>query len=732
MKTRFLTLLIASLLTCTIWASNVITYTASSKLTETTSSAFYGLYENAFNVSITSHTFSNGTGTITFSGDVTSIGYRAFSGCSGLTSVTIPESVTSIGYEAFSGCSGLTSVIWNAVNYVSNSSFDEPFSDIRSQITSFTIGDEVETIPKYLCYWMEKLTSVTIPNSVTSIGDYAFRSCYGLTSVTIGNSVTSIGYEAFSGCSGLTSVTIPESVTSIGYQAFDKSGITSVVWNAVNCASPSSESASPFYGIRANITNFTIGDEVETIPKYLCSGMTKLTSVTIPNSVTSIGFRAFEDCSGLTSVNYTGTIADWCNITFGSYESNPTYYAHHLLIDSVQITDLVIPNSVTSIGYYAFSGCSGLISVTIPNSVTNIGTSAFYGCSALTSITIPNSVTSIGVFAFFDCSRLTSVTIGNSVTSIGDYAFSGCSGLTSVTIPNSVTSIGEYAFCGCSGLTSVTIPNSVTSIGRSAFSGCSGLTSVTIPNSVTSIGYTAFMGCTNLQMITLGPSLTEVGDYAFYDCKRISEITCYARVTPDAYKHTFEGISRMAYLYVPAGSVRAYMIDSNWGVFDIHEIGADSITVTGNGVLVEPSDNEAIFTWPMSDGASTYSLTITKNGIAFCTLTFNANGQLTNIAFAPSRNGNQHAPAAALTENGYQFTVTGLDYATNYAFSLYAKDAAAQVVASYSGTFHTNGATALEDVQPSGMQIQKILRDGVLYIITPDGTFDATGRRVEK
>ena len=269
----------------------------------------------------------------------------------------------------------------------------------------------------------ESVTFGGISYPVTSIGDYAFSYCTGLTSVTIPNSVTSIGNYAFDSCSGLTSVTIPNSVTSIGNYAFDS-----------------------------------------------CSG---LTSVTIPNSVTSIGYNAFRGCSGLTSIkvesgNSVYDLRENCNAIIET--------ATNTLISGCKNT--IIPNSVTSIGYYAFSGCSGLTSITIPNSITSIGNGAFEYCSGLTSVTIPNSVTSIGDVAFYGCSGLTIVTIGNSVTSIGISAFYDCSGLTSVTIGNSVTSIGEGAFFGCSGLTSLTIPNSVTSIGDVAFWGCYDLTRI--------------------------------------------------------------------------------------------------------------------------------------------------------------------------------------------------------------------------------------------------------------
>ena len=223
------------------------------------------------------------------------------------------------------------------------------------------------------------------------------------------------------------------------------------------------------------------------IEDFAFRGCSCLTSVSIGNSVTSIGYRAFEGCSGLTSITIPNSVT---SIGAGAFE------------DCSSLTSVTIPNSVTEIGFRVFYGCSSLTmpvynahcfaymptsyegAYTIPEGIKQIAGGAFDGCSSLTSVTIPNSVTSIGDQAFYYCKSLTSVTIGNSVTSIGSNAFSTCYSLTSVTIPNSVTSIGNYAFSDCDALTSITIPNSVTSIGEGAFSGCDGLTYLSIPNSV--------------------------------------------------------------------------------------------------------------------------------------------------------------------------------------------------------------------------------------------------------
>ena len=337
-------------------------------------------------------------------------------------------------------------------------------------------------------YYLKNGTNATVTYRGTSYDQYSSEYSGNVvipTTVTYSGttySVTSIGDYAFRGCSSLTNVTIPNSVTTIGNSTFDG-----------------------------------------------CSGLTG--ELVIPNSVTSIGDYAFKNCSGLTSVHISDLVA-WCNIAFGNWDANPLSYAHHLFLDGTEVKDLVIPNSVTTIGNYAFRGCSGLTSVTIPNSVTSIGKSAFYGCSGLTSVTIPNSVTSISPDTFNSCSGLTSVTIPNSVTSIWGAAFSGCSALKSVTIPNSVTTIGNKAFYGCSGLTGeLVIPNSVTSIDNDAFYGCSGLTSITIPNSVTSISNSTFYGCSGLTSVTIPNSVTKIGEHAFSRCSGLTSVTIPNSVT---------------------------------------------------------------------------------------------------------------------------------------------------------------------------------------------------------
>ena len=375
----------------------------------------------------------------------TRIASSAFKGCCGLTSMTIPNSVTNIGASAFSGCNGLTSV---------------------------TIPDSVIGIGDSAFYGCSSLASITIPDSVTSIGSYAFRGCSSLTSVMIPDSVTSIGKWAFSGCSSLASVMIPDSVTSIGAWAFEG---CSLLTSVTIPDSVTSIGSCAFYGC-SSLTSMTIPDSVTSIGYNAFSGCSSLTSVTIPDSVTSIGNNAFEYCRSLNEVHITD-LAKWCDISFENSESNPLCYSHNLYLNGERIVNLVIPENVTNISAYAFSGCSSLTSVTIPDSVTSIAEGTFSGCSGFASITIPDSVTSIGSSAFSGCNSLVQFQISENSQyySIRNGLLCNKSGTRVILCPP--------------GLKEAEIPIGITEIESGAFSSCDSLKSVTMPAGLLSDGY---------------------------------------------------------------------------------------------------------------------------------------------------------------------------------------------------------------------------------------------------
>ena len=520
--------------------------------------------------------------------NVTYIHYGAFQSSKYLRSIIIPESLKNITEVAFYDC-GSTNIDINVYNYSSldfcNSFiFGKSIDIIKCKIDIQNDFIFTAEAPYILLDYVGADEEVSLPDSCKgekySIAHHAFAYCYDLKSIKIAGGVQKIDGAAFAG-NNFESVYIND----IGaWCNIDFAGIQST---------PLNNKSTKVYFNGESATDIVIPEGVKEIKQYAFYNCKDITSVTIPNSVTSIGDNAFQYCSGLksvtmgnsvTSIGYNAfnscddltavhisDLAAWCNIDFNHYHSNPLYYANNLYLNGEKVTNIEIPNGVTSISDNAFYDYDGLTSITIPNSVTSIGDNAFYDCDGLTSITIPNSVTSIGNQAFYYCYNLTNVTIPNSVTSIGIDAFSytpwyssrpngiiyignilykykgtmpkgttikvkegttkiagdafhGCEGLESIEIPNSVTSIGDNAFQNCSGLTSVTIPNSVTNIGHYAFQYCSGLASVTIPNSVTNIGHYAFQYCSGLTSVTIPNSVTNIGGYAFQYCSGLQNV----------------------------------------------------------------------------------------------------------------------------------------------------------------------------------------------------------------
>ena len=367
---------------------------------------------------------------------MTSIGYSAFSDCESLTSIIIPNSVTSIGVGAFYGCKSLTNI--NIPDTVTSIG-DGAFSDCES-LTSINIPDTVTSIGDGAFSDCKSLTNINIPDTVTSIGDGAFADCKSLTNINIPESVTSIGDEVFFDCESLTNINIPESVTSIGDQAF---------WGCNSLASINIPDNVTSIGYGAflgcdSLTNINIPDNVTSIGDDAFKYCKSLKSISIPNNVTSIGDYAFSDCKSLTSINIPDSV---------------TSIGVHAFDNCTSLRSIIIPSSVVAIDGNPFCGCHADLFneskafVCEENVLFNKDKTTLISYRAKgTNYIIPDTVTSIGIYAFSGCKSLQSINIPNSVTNIGECAFFNCNSLTNINIPKSVTSVGEDAFSGCNSL----------------------------------------------------------------------------------------------------------------------------------------------------------------------------------------------------------------------------------------------------------------------------------------
>lgn len=305
-----------------------------------------------------------------------------------------------------------------------------------------------------------------------------------------------------------------------------------------------------------------------------------------------------------------------------------------------------------------------------------------------------------------------------------------------VVFTDGMTYIGNYACANMTNLEHINIPASVQTIGDYAFANINNrkISNLVLPSKIVSIGAYAFAGNTYIEQIDFGISIESIGAYAFRNCTRITTMTCLADVTPEVGTDALASISNYAELFVLGSSFRKYQVDDNWNRFILKEIVAEETTMTQNTVIIVPTDNTATITWPITENADSYTIEIAKEGDIFCTLTFNANGQLAGIAFAPNRNGESyHSPAATMTANGLQFTVTGLNGATQYGYNVTAKNAS-NIVASYSGIFTTTGQdveTKIDDVVGNASSYNKIIKNGQIYIRRGEKVYTVTGQEVK-
>ncbi|MBR5864267.1 MAG: leucine-rich repeat protein [Alistipes sp.] len=541
---------VTTTLPSTIAAANEIIYTS------TDNAAVTPYNTNAFGANITSNTYENGVGVITFDDSVTKIGANAFTNCTTLENIilsngesiitrsaTTTEGITSIDENAFSGCTSLTNItIPEGVATIGNNAFENCTS-----LSNISIPESVTSIGASAFSGCSALSEIPISNSVTEINDFAFYRCEELTSISLPEGIESIGEYAFWGCKALTSISLPNSLKYIGNDAFS------------NCET---------------LTSISIPEGIESIREYTFGGCSALTNISLPNSLKSIGDWAFGECSALTNIDIPESITSIGNSAFIScialksitLPKYAPYMGEAVFSNCVALERVVLPPNITTISESTFFRCSSLASIDIPNTVTTIETYAFYDCKSLTNIVLPVGTTTIGMLTFGGCESLVNINIPNSVTSIGQNAFSNCTSLTNINLPNSITYIESGTFYRC-GLKNINIPNTVTNIGQGAFQECLSLTSITLPESITSISTGAFQGCKSLTNINIPNGVTTIGDRAFFDCVKLASVYCKATTPPTLGIESFDYNAWGRRIYVPTGSLTIYKAANNWSSY---------------------------------------------------------------------------------------------------------------------------------------------------------------------
>ena len=553
-----------------------------------------------------------------------------------------------------------------------------PWYLLRDSIRSLSIGEQVESIGKYAFAYCSGLQTVVIPNSVTSLGEGAFYCCDNLSAITIPEHVTSIGNRAFYSCDNLNSVVILGNITEIAVNTF--------------------------------------------------SWCTSLASVTIPSSVTSIGNSAFYNCSGLESITCQALTPPTCsgNSFYGvpttmtvwipchGYEaySNQTPWSSFNLMSPLPTLQVQSANDVW--------GNAQIVQEVDCDSMAIISASANLGYE-FTRWSDGNA----------DNPRTIKLIQDTTFTAEFAMAYSGkCGDDLYWAYSNK-----EVKITGTGAMYNYTDGTMPWTLLRDS------IMTVRVGNNATSIGEYAFANTPKLAKLYIGANVEDIGAYAFTGCRRLYDIYCYPTYPPFAESNSFANYS--VYLYIPCDYQRSYKLDLVWKMFLYIEcIGSEDVVVPDNEITVSPNYEDATFIWPVTDGAETYSLVITKDDITFCTLVFNAQGQLVSIAFKPRR---QNAPAeegtspatyAEQTANGFRFTVTGLDEGAAYAYTLTVRNAANTVLETYTGEFTTlsNIPTGInesagEDAHGLG-QVEKIIRNGQVLIIRNGKTYDMMGQRL--
>lgn len=724
-----------------------------------------------------------GLTTVTIGNSVTSIGDVAFEVCSNLTSIIIPNSVISIGEWAFAHCSSLKDVTIG--NSVTNLDKQGIFYDCTA-LTDVIIGSSVTSIMDDVFRDCNSLTNIVIENvNPPSLSDRSLG-CYNLLNIYVPcgtlNSYQSSWseyshiikykpspyiFEKFINISGAGQI-IGEEISictdSTTMEAIPNEGYHFVQWNDWNTGNPRTIELTQDTTFTAEfalnpIITYIFDSQMGTIqgPKTTATGVAA-ENITF-EAISKYGYHFVKWNDSVTDnprtiwlsqdTTFTAEFAknkytistQSANQTWGTTAGDTT--AQYL--DEVEIS--AIPNHGYHFVRWNDYNTSNTRTVSVTGDKTYTATFA-KNVYSITTNAEHGSISGNSSAEYLDFVTLT-------VTPNYGYHFVQWSdGLKDnpriFQITSDTTFTAEFAYdrvgtCGkdLALVWSYDPTNKVLTIGNAGSftenmqfgaEAPNEMEELVIGNSVTAIGANAFAGISSLKKVSIGESVKTIGEQAFYNCVNLETIFNYRPTPTNTYSNAFDGVDKFeCALYVLSSSIDMYKNASVWRDFYYtYAIGAEETTVATNDVTVEPQNNAATVTWPTFENAASYTIQITKDGVLFCTLIFNANGQLIGIAFAPSRDGQAHAPAAIMTANGMQFTVTGLDSGTHYDLTLQAKDSQNAVLASYSSNFTTTGdAQGFEDVQGNNVQCTKVVRDGQIFILRGEKVYNAQGALVK-